>query len=92
LQKDITIAKLLSLMPRGTRIKTSELAERLAALDVDEGIRIEHASNKIFINKNSSDTFVVQLGDSDFRYLQSARQVVSLVNSTFGNKGTAWIY
>ena len=80
-------------MPRGARIKMSELPERLAALDIDEGIRVEHADKKMFVNKNSSGIFVVQFGDSgDFRYLQSARQVISLVNSTFGNKGTAWIY
>jgi hypothetical protein len=80
-------------MPRGARIKTSELEKRLAALDIDEGIRVEYADKKMFINKNASGTFVVQFGDSsDFRYLQSARQVISLVNSTFGNKGTVWIY
>jgi hypothetical protein len=71
----------------------SELAERLAALDIDEGIRVEHSGSKIFINKNSSGTFVVQFDDSsDFRYLRSARQVVSLVNSTLGKKCAAWIY
>ena len=80
-------------MPRGARIKMSELAERLAALDIDEGIRVEYADKKMFVNKNSSGIFVVQFGDSgNFRYLQSARQVISLVNLTFGNKGTAWIY
>jgi len=80
-------------MPRGVRIRTSELAARLAALDVDEGIRVEHAGSKIFVNKNSSGAFVVQLGDSgDFRYLQSLNQVKSLVNSTFGKKGVVWVY
>jgi hypothetical protein len=80
-------------MPRGARIKISELAKRLAALDIDEGIRVEHADKKMFVNKNSSGTFMVQFGDSsDFRYLQSARQVISLVNSTFDKKGTAWTY
>ncbi len=81
-------------MPRGTRIKASELAARLAALDADEGIRVEHDGSKVFINRNSSGIFVVQFGDSsDFRYLQSARQVTSLINSTFGKKGTTvWIY
>jgi hypothetical protein len=84
---------MLSLMPRGTRIKMSELAERLTALDIDVGIRIEYAKRKMFINKNSSGIFVVQLGDSgDFRYLPSPKQVISLVNSIFGKKGTAWIY
>ncbi|HEX2614243.1 MAG TPA: hypothetical protein VHL10_02015 [Nitrososphaera sp.] len=80
-------------MPRGARIKMSELSKTLAALDIDEGIRVEHAGSKMFINKNSSGTFVVQFDDSsDFRYLQSARQVIGLVNSTLGSKGAAWIY
>jgi hypothetical protein len=79
-------------MPRGTRINMSELAEKLTTLDIDEGIRVEHANRTMFINKNSSGTFVVQLGDSDFRYLQSARQVISLIQLTFGKKGAAWSY
>jgi hypothetical protein len=80
-------------MPRGTRIKMNELGERLAALDIDEGIRIEHVCGKIFINKNSSGTFVVQFSDSnDFRYMRSIVQIVKLVNSTVENKGAAWIY
>jgi len=81
-------------MSRGIRVKASELAVKLAALDIDEGIRVEHDGRKVFINRNSSGIFVVQFGDSaDFRYLQSARQVTSLINSAFGKKGTAaWIY
>lgn len=81
-------------MSRGIRIKASELAARLAVLDIDEGIKIEHGDSKVFINRNSSGIFIVQFSDSrDFRYLQSVRQVTSLINSTFGKKGTTvWIY
>ena len=33
-------------MPRGTRIRAGELAGRLGALDIDEGIRIEGVGGK----------------------------------------------
>ena len=80
-------------MPRGTKIKMNELTEKIAALDIDEGIRIVHGNDKIFINKNWSGIFVVQLDDSDdFRYFDSANQVTTLVKSKFGMKGTAWLY
>lgn len=78
-------------MPRGTKIKTGELADRLAALDIDEGIRIENAGGKMFVNRNSSGTFVVQFGN-DFQYLGSAKQVTCLIKSKFGNKWAAWAY
>lgn len=77
-------------MPRGTRIKAGELAGRLAALDIDEGIRIEGAGGKMFVNRNASGAFVVQLG-GDFQYLGSARQVTGLIKSRFG-KYSAWAY
>ncbi|MEM3094891.1 MAG: hypothetical protein QXX64_04560 [Nitrososphaera sp.] len=85
-------------MPRSTQIKAAELASRLAALDVDEGIRIEKKNNdnagdeKIFVNRNASGMFIVQHG-SDFQYLESARQVVSVIKSRFGSKKyTIWAY
>ena len=78
-------------MPRGTRIKAGELAGRLAALDIDEGIRIEGAGgSKMFVNRNASGILVVQLGN-DFQYLGSARQVTSLIKSRF-RKYSAWGY
>jgi hypothetical protein len=80
-------------MPGGARIRGRELSSKLAILDIDEGIRIEYAGSKIFINRNASGIFVVQFGDSDdFRYLESANKVVRLVRSRFGNKGVVWIY
>jgi len=78
-------------MPRGTRIKTGELAGRLAALDIDEGIRIEKTGSKLFVNRNASGVFVVQFG-TDFQYLDSAKQVISMVKSKFGGRCTAWAY
>jgi hypothetical protein len=80
-------------MPRGTRIKMNELTEKIAALDIDEGIRIVHDNDKIFINKNWSGIFVVQFDNSeDFRYFNSANQVTALVKSKFGVESTAWLY
>lgn len=78
-------------MPRGSRIKTGDLADRLAALDIDEGIRIENVGGKMFVNRNASGTFVVQFG-SDFQYLDSEKQVISLIKSKFGKKCAAWAY
>lgn len=78
-------------MPRGTRIKTGELAGRLAALDIDEGIRIEKTGSKLFVNRNASGVFVVQFG-TDFQYFDSAKQVISMVKSKFGGRCTAWAY
>lgn len=78
-------------MPRGTRIEADELADRLAALDIDEGILIENVGVKMFINRNASGIFVVQFGD-DFKYLGSAKQVLSLIKSKFGRKCAAWAY
>ncbi len=77
-------------MPRGTRIRAGELAGRLGALDNDEGIRIEGVGGKMFVNRNASGIFVVQLGN-DFQDLGSAGQVTCLIKSRFG-KYSAWAY
>ncbi len=82
-------------MPRGTRVKAGELAGRLAALDIDEGVRIERSSGgiKMFINRSPSGVFIVQFDDSkDFQYLASAKQVAALVRAKFGSRFVAWIY
>lgn len=78
-------------MPRGNRIKESELVDRLATLDVDEGIRIEGAGRKMFVNKNASGVFVLQFGN-EFLYLDSAKQVLSSMKSKFRGKYTVWAY
>ena len=78
-------------MSRGTRIKAAELAGKLAALDIDEGIRIEKAGIKMFVNKNASGIFVVQFGD-DFQYLDSGKRVINLIKSRFGIIYKIWAY
>lgn len=78
-------------MPRGILIKAGELAGKLATLDVDEGIRIESAGKKMFVNRNSSGIFVVQY-NSDFYYLDSIKQVKNTIKSRFGTRCDIWIY
>lgn len=70
-------------MPAGTKVKASELVEKLESLDIDEGVRIESGRRKMFVNKRASGIYVAQLG-SDFCYLQTASQVTKLVGITFG--------
>lgn len=80
------------MMAAGAKIKASELAKKLGALDIDEGVRIESGSRRMFVNRRPSGTYVVQLGDSeDFRYLETAAQVATLVRMTF-RKYDAWAY
>jgi hypothetical protein len=78
-------------MPRGTRIKNSELAKRLAALDIDEGIRVENAVDKMFVNRNASGVYVVQSG-TEFKYLEVAKQVIKVIKEKFGSKYSLWAY
>jgi hypothetical protein len=73
------------------------LAKRLQTLDIDEGIRIQGSAiqgKKIFVNKNASGIFVVQVAvnnqkssaiydSNDIKYFDSAEQVIELVNSRF---------
>lgn len=77
-------------MPVGTKLRQSELVRALLSLDVDEGVRIEGKDGKMFVNKSSSGTFVVQMGE-EFHYLDSGAQVVKLASKTFG-KYSAWAY
>lgn len=78
-------------MPLGNQIKASELASRLETLDVDEGIRVEGAEGKMFVNKNASGVFVMQSG-SEFQHLDSARHVLCAIKSKLGSKYSAWAY
>lgn len=88
-------------------IKTKNLTYRISSLDIDEGIRIESLTSheKIFINKDASGNFVVQLenvnldksdnndnNDNNIKYFSSAEEVVRLVNSTFRKYFSVWIY
>ncbi len=67
---DCTIS---SVMPAASRIRLSQLPERLKLLDIDEGLRIEFADRKMFVNKNLSGLFVVQFDNQECQYLDSAK-------------------
>jgi hypothetical protein len=81
--------------------KSNQLAKKLLTLDIDEGIRIESSiqRKRIFVNKNASDVFVVQLvvdsnnnssdyDNNDVRYFDSTDEVIEFVNSHFQNRFT----
>ena len=75
--------------------KSKQLAKKLLTLDIDEGIRIESSiqlKKRMFINKNASGVFIVQLVDdnnpshysnNDLRYFDSAEEVAEFVNMHF---------
>jgi hypothetical protein len=81
--------------------KSNQLAKKLLTLNIDEGIRIESSiqRKRIFVNKNASDVFVVQLvvdsnnnssdyDNNDIRYFDSTDEVIEFVNSHFQNRYT----
>lgn len=78
------------------------MATKLLNLDIDEGIRIESSGQgkKIFINKNASGIFVVQLvtGDKDssddnnIRYFDFANEVIGFVKSVIKKHFSVWEY
>jgi len=81
--------------------KSNQLAKKLLTLDIDEGIRIESSvqRKRIFVNKNASDVFVVQVvvdsnnnfsdyDNNDVRYFDSTDEVIEFVNSHFQNRYT----
>jgi hypothetical protein len=82
--------------------KSKQLARKLLTMDIDEGIRIESSiqRKRIFVNKNASDVFVVQLvvnnnnknssdyNNNDIRYFDSAKEVIKFVNLHFQNRYT----
>lgn len=86
--------------------KADRLAKKLQTLDIDEGVRIEESSiqaKKIFVNKNASGIFVVQLAvnnqkssaiydNNDIKYFDSADQVIEFVNSQFDSRFTVIEY
>jgi hypothetical protein len=85
--------------------KAKPLAKKLQTLDIDEGVRIEESSirgKKIFVNKNASGIFVVQLvansqksstyDNNDIKYFDSAEQVIEFVNSQFDSRFTVIEY
>jgi hypothetical protein len=78
-------------MPVGAKIRRGSLEKVLSSLDLDEGVRIESAGKKMFVNKSASGVFVVQVGD-EFYYLDSTSQVTKLVGRVFGKKYEAYAY
>jgi hypothetical protein len=83
--------------------KSKQLARKLLTMDIDEGIRIESSiqRKRIFVNKNASDVFVVQLvvnnnnnknssdyNNNDIMYFDSAKEVIKFVNLHFQNRYT----
>src|SRR5919199_3926948 len=84
--------------------KSKQLAKKLLTLDIDEGIRIESSiqlKKRMFINKNASGLFIVQLVDNnnssdyssnDVRYFDSAEEVTEFVNLHFQSRYTVVEY
>jgi hypothetical protein len=68
-----------------------QLVKKLDSLDIDEGIRIESGSKKMFISRSLSGTFLVQLDSKELRYLDSAQQVFKLAKN-LGTKLDVWTY
>jgi hypothetical protein len=91
---------------KGKKGKADRLAKKLQTLDIDEGVRIEESSiqaKKIFVNKNASGIFVVQLAvnnqkssaiydNNDIKYFDSPEQVIEFVNSQFDSRFTVIEY
>jgi hypothetical protein len=76
------------------RSKEKDLAKELISLDLDEGIRIEHQSQrkKLFINRNACGNFVLQFVDEEknknseinnIQYFSSEAEVLEFVKSRF---------
>ena len=80
--------------------EAKRLAKKLQTLDIDEGIRIEESSfqgKKIFVNKNASGIFVVQLvnnnkcynnGNDDIKFFDAAEQLIEFLNLHFNSHFT----
>ncbi|HZA07738.1 MAG TPA: hypothetical protein VE619_08550 [Nitrososphaeraceae archaeon] len=72
--------------------KSKRLIDKLMTLDIDEGVRIESSvhGKKMFVTKNASGIFVVQLviknnsyENNGVRYFDSVMEVLEFVNLTF---------
>jgi hypothetical protein len=82
------------------QIAEKNLREKLRLLDLDEGIRIEAQTKKIFINKNACENYVVQVVDNvdtsnsnhNIKYFYSAAEVYKFVKSTFDRNFSIWQY
>jgi hypothetical protein len=87
------------------KVKTRGLLRKLLSLDIDEGLRIESSIQaiRLFINRNASGTFVLQLcnhkadkentNDNDnFIYFDSAEEVIRFIKIKFGRNFSIWSY
>lgn len=83
--------------------KEKELTKKLASLDLDEGIRIEHPDQhkKLFINRNACGDYVVESvnkdnnqgnGINEIQYFSSNSDVVDFVRSIFSKNFFVSLY
>ena len=86
------------------RSKEKELAKELISLDLDEGIRIEHQSQrkKLFINRNVCGSFVLEFVPetkkhqnpefNNIQYFSSEAEVLHFIKSRFNKNFSVSIY
>lgn len=91
------------LMPEVSNIcNVKELKNILRSLDSDEGVRVEQSGEqtKMFISKGSSGVFAVQIVSDDstndhdvsVEYLNSVREVVSVIKTVFKEGASYLVY
>ena len=89
-------------MTRCSKVKTKDLIRKLLSLDIDEGLRIENKTHniRIFINKNASGLFVLQLcnhkddkeNNNNFFYFDSDEEVIKFIKNKFERNFSIWSY
>lgn len=89
-------------MTRCSKVKTKDLIRKLLSLDIDEGLRIENKTHNIrlFINKNASGLFVLQLcnhkddkeNNNNFFYFDSDEEVIKFIKNKFERNFSIWSY
>lgn len=89
-------------MTRCSKLKTKDLVRKLLSLDIDEGLRIENKTHNIrlFINKNASGLFVLQLcnhkddkeNNNNFFYFDSDEEVIKFIKNKFERNFSIWSY
>jgi hypothetical protein len=87
---------------RCSKVKTKDLIRKLLSLDIDEGLRIENKTHNIglFINKNASGLFVLQLcnhkddkeNNNNFFYFDSDEEVIKFIKNKFERNFSIWSY
>lgn len=89
-------------MTRCSKVKARDLIRKLLSLDIDEGLRIENKTHNIrlFINKNASGLFVLQLcnhkddkeNNNNFFYFDSDEEVIKFIKNKFERNFSIWSY